>query len=188
MYFLKLLLSYLITSLPMQDSGNLYQIEFKDITGINLIRMSDYIGKKIVILEFNAASPDASKLKSLDTLYRGSKGQFEVIAIPVNDFGTPLERKALESLLKDSLGLTYLFSDSGIAQKSAGSSQHPLLKWLTDVNDNLHFNDDITEDDKMFILSDAGTLYAILNKDFRPNNPLMQTILNNEPINQLSDD
>lgn len=176
----------MITSLPMQDSGSLYQIEFKDITGIDLIRMSNYTGKKLVVLEFNAASPDAFQLKSLDTLYKSSKGQFEVIAIPVNDFGTPMESNALKSMLKDSLRLTYLIGDPGIAQKSAGSSQHPLLKWLTDVNDNLHFDDDITEDGKMFILSDTGTLYAILNKGFRPNNPLMQTILNNEPVNQSS--
>lgn len=180
MNFVILLSSLLLSVSGYTDTSSVYQLNFNDIDG-SIVNMSSYVGKQIIVYEFNAASPDKGQMIALDSLVK-SRSNLAVIAIPVQDFdSTAISEDSLRTLLKDSFQLSYLVTDISNAKKSDSASQHPLLDWMTHVEKNMHFDDDIVADGYMFVISDAGILYSILKKEFSPTGTMMQQILGNQP-------
>ncbi len=51
----------------------------------------------------------------------------------------------------------------GELKKDAKGRQHPLLAWLTDKDQNRHFDQDIETTDKLFFINESGVLYAVLD-------------------------
>ena len=181
MNLLSLLLCSVLMYQPYQNTSRLYDLQFNTLDSSAVVSMSNFEGRQLIIIEFDASNPDRLRLQSLDTLYRNSNGLLSVIAVPAQDFGTPMPYESLKSFLRDTLELSYMISDVAYTQKAAGAAQHALFKWLTNVNENLHFDDDITDEGQMFVISEAGILYAVLHNNLRPNDPLMQSILNIQP-------
>lgn len=162
-----------------QDSTNVYKIRFKAIDSSN-INMSDYAGKQILVVEFDALNPNSAQLQSLDSLAKSRSGSLQVIGIPVNNTDTSISKKTLIKLLRDTLRLSFVISDMGHANKSS-NSQHTLLKWITHVSSNTHFDSDIIDDGRMFMISQAGVLYASLGSITSINGARMLQVLNNQP-------
>jgi len=163
------------------DTSGIYQLQFKNIEGNN-IDMSSYKGKQIILYEFNAANPDRDQMIELDSLFK-SKSNLMVIAIPVKDFsGTSVSIASLNALLKDSLQLSYPVADLSMAGKTAAAQQHTLLDWVTHVEKNEHFNDDIDDEGYMFVISNTGILYSIMKKEINPTGSVMQEVLSNGPL------
>ena len=163
------------------DTSSIYQLQLKSIDN-HIIDMSLYRGKQIIFYEFDAADPDKGQMVSLDSLFK-SKTNLVVIAIPVQDFNnTVVSTDSLNRLLRDSFQVSYPVTDLSMAKKSAGPQQHPLLDWATHLEKNEHFNDDVNEDGYMYVISTTGILYSIVKKEISATGPIMQQILNNEPL------
>lgn len=180
---MKLLILFLFVFCVMhvfaQDIGNVYNLRFKAIDSSN-INMSVYSGTQILVVEFDAVNPDRTELVSLDSLYKSKNGSLQVIGIPVNNTDTLISRKDLIKLLRDSLAVAFVISDFGHAKKSS-NNQHLLLSWITHVRSNTHFDDDIVDDGRMFMISRSGVLYASLGNLSYKNAAVMQQVLNNQP-------
>ena len=157
-YFL--LLNFFLPLFFYQSSVYKIQVETIDGTKVNL---SSYQGKKIIITEFNAANPEISWLKKLDSL-QSSDTSLRVIVVPANDLGGTGNDTKLASLL-NSLSLKILMLKSAFVKKSSGINQHPLFKWLTNVNENTHFDVDVESAKQLFIVSKTGTLYGVLTNN-----------------------
>jgi glutathione peroxidase-family protein len=157
---------------------NPFTIQVREING-DTLQLLSFAGKPTVVYEFNAGSPSTAQLQALDTLYRNSSGQLNVIAIPVQDFSAVSATDSLQQLISQA-GISYSIADTGYAQKSA-ATQQPLLQWITHVELNGHFDDDINEAGKIFVISATGTLYGSLDSTFSCNGPEIQDILNNPP-------
>ena len=163
------------------DTSSIYQLQFAGIDS-NAINMSSYAGKHIILYEFDAAHPDKIQMTSLDTLYKQSSNNLAIIAIPVKDFDSAdISKDSLKALLRDSFQISYPVTDISQARKASAAQQHPLLDWVTHLEKNNHFDDDIAEDGYMFVISDKGVLYSIVKKDISPTGSIMQQVLSNQP-------
>lgn len=139
-----------------------YDLEIKANDG-SIIKLSNYKGKKIVIGEFNAANPDGAQLHFLDSLQRVDKNNLIVIAVPALDFGTinPESEKAMDKFSNLSIIITQPMK----IKKDAKVEQHPLFKWLTNSNDNKHFDNDVLGEGLFFIVDEKGDMKGTLGKE-----------------------
>ena len=154
-----LLLFYLpIFSLP----SSIYDIQVTELGGNN-INLSSYSGKKLVIGFFDGSAPDIDWLQYMDSL-QSLDTSIKIIVMPANDFNVASNDSALVSL-RDSLSLGILMLKPAYVKKSSGNNQHPLCKWLSDVNENTHFDKDIESAGQLFIVNRTGNLYSVLGND-----------------------
>ncbi len=156
-----------------------YDLSFPGLAAGQTIALSQYEGKKLLVVVVNAAAPDAIQLRMLDSLYRKDSSSLSVIAIPVDDFGAPMDDSLLYHDLKDSLALSYILAQTGKGAKAAEGEQHVLLQWLTHVEDNSHFDKDITEEGRAYLLSETGSLYGLFAKEVTSSeleNAIQQTV------------
>ena len=162
------------------DTSSIYQLQFEGIDN-NIIDMSSYINEQIIVFEFDAANPDRQQIIALDSLYKNSNN-LVIIAVPVKDFdSTAISNDSLRIILKDSLQVSYPVTGISLAQKDS-PGQHPLLNWVTHLESNNHFNDDINDAGYMFVISKTGILYSIMEKEISPSGATMQEIIINQPL------
>ena len=139
--------------------SSIYDIQVETIDG-KTVNLSVYKGKTIIVAEFNAAQPDRASLQYIDSLQMVNKSSV-VIAVPALDFGGTANEKSIVAL-RDSLGLQILITKPAFVKKTAGKIQQELFKWLTDVNNNRHFDYEVEEPWQLFIINSKGTLYSLL--------------------------
>jgi len=65
-----------------------------------------------------------------------------------------------------------------MGRKINGTSQHPLLKWVTNKPENGHFEHDVDESGDLFVISETGRLFAVLKQGSLPAANVMHDILN----------
>jgi glutathione peroxidase len=176
-----LLFVLLVTDCFAQDSSNVHSIHFKGIDGSD-IDMSTYKGKQVLLLVFTASNPNRTQLISLDSLYKSRRESLQVIGVPVNNSDTSIKKNSLVKLLRDTLNLSFVISDISKAKKSEGNKQHSLLKWISHVNLNKHFDYDIRDNDEMYMISKTGILYALVARPMSLNGETMRHILENQPL------
>ena len=140
---------------------DIYSIRFPDYNGTQ-VNMSIYRNKKIIITAFNAKSPDISFLRYLNQL-QIKYPSVQVIAIPATDFAG-LENIAELGKLKDTEKLRIIIGKPSLVQQKNTKQQHPLFQWLTQKEQNNHFNIDVESTEQLYLVSSKGTLYAVLDK------------------------
>ena len=147
---------FLLLLLVHFESG-IYSINVVTLTG-DSTNLSDFAGKKIIVLAFDPGDSDISILQRLSSL-QDADSSVQVIEVPGNDLGQAISDSALESI-RESLSSNILFLKPALVKKDEQENQHPLFKWLTDVNANMHFDVDVDQSSKLFIISKGGTLYS----------------------------
>ena len=155
-----------------------YSIQFSALDGTTINTQSS-MNKRLIVVAFDAAHPIRAQLEALDSLYRNSNNGIMVIGIPVNDFSPAPSAVSLIGLLGDSLKVS--FPIAAISKGTAGSGQHPLIRWLTTVSPKNHFNVSYSTSGQIFVVAPNGLLYAVLD----PQTPIgghdMQHVLSNWP-------
>lgn len=134
-----------------------YDIEFQSLDD-RQISMTDYKGKKILIATIDVGKPSARQFAFLDSLQEVSK-DLQIMIIPSSDQSSANEDQVKE--FSRATKSTLLVGKSAKLEKRAGESQHKLYQWLTNVENNLHFNND-GEAGRYFLVSAKGTLYATM--------------------------
>lgn len=158
--------------LSFEHFNSFYDITLRNLDD-ELISLSNYRGKKIVITSFNANAPDTSILRFIDSLDKVDTGMI-VIAVPAIDSGGSDDPSIIKQL-RDSLHLTLVLSHFAQIKRQPVGKQLHLFKWLTDVNENGHFNIDSPEEGQWFVLNRNGLLYSVLPKAV-PNTVLIDVI------------
>lgn len=154
---------YLLLILSIFSTEEPYQFSFSTITGQEQT-LTAGAGKKIVIVAFNGLNPDISQLSYLDSLYQSDTTKYFPVAVPALDFDSSFSTADLKTLLIDSLHFSFTITAPMLVKKSNGESQSPLFKWLTNVSGNTHFDRDVEGEGQLFIISENGTLYSILER------------------------
>lgn len=159
--------------------SSLYQLK---LTGLDNreFYLARFMGKKIIIVAFDAGNPDVRQLQSLDTLYRKQSQRLVVVAVPVQDFHQPLPEKDLLRILQDSMKLSYPITKVCKAKKDVAGNQQAIFQWLTDKGSNRHFNAPVEEDGQVFVISETGVLYATLRKNSLPTGKEMSEVLSRQ--------
>lgn len=138
----------------------LYDISIELIDGTTII-MDRYKENKIIILTFNPAKPNEKQFSFLDSLQKNNK-TLKVLAIPSLNMGSTVPISSLQAF-KQKLNLDMAIAKPVNASKSSESNQHKLYKWLTNVTENSHFDYDANVEGQIFIVSEKGTLFAVLS-------------------------
>lgn len=139
--------------------SNLYDLNVQSVSGSTLL-MSSYSGKKIAVVVFDPAAVNNSFLHSIDSL---SGNKLKIIAVPANELGMATTASLIT--LSQSFSSSMVMLRPCYVKKNAGVNQEPLLKWLTNVSENGHFDNDVSATGQIFLVNQSGVLYAVLNSD-----------------------
>ncbi len=141
------------------SQNGFYDLQVKDING-DTLSLASFSNKKIVFTPLSAAKPDTSQLITLEILQKANTG-IVFIAVPADDFDGPGESQQLR-LFQNQFCPSVMMTSPIQVSKSSGLNQHPLFKWLTDVNRNAHFDKDATKDGQLFMVATGAKLYSVL--------------------------
>jgi len=140
---------------------SLYSLQIQTIDG-KTISLANFKGKKII---FSVTSPEklhSKKLNFLDSV-QVANPHVEVIVIPAEDFSGS-SNAGLLATIKNSAPSRLVVMGSAKVKKDKKAEQHELMKWLTDTTYNNHFNAEVKTDDQLYIVSESGILYSVLEK------------------------
>ncbi|EDO25595.1 predicted protein [Nematostella vectensis] len=136
------------------DTNSLYHIQIKSIDGKE-INLSDYKGKKIVIVNVASKCGFTPQYEGLQKLYDTYKDKLMVIGVPCNQFGTqePGTSEQIQSFCQLNYGVTFLITEK-VAVK--GAQQHPLYAWLTKKELNGKKNSSVKWNFQKYLIDEEG--------------------------------
>jgi glutathione peroxidase-family protein len=144
---------------PAFSQSTIYDLDVQTPDG-NIIKFSNYKGQKILIVSMTADNLTTKNLNFWDSLQR-SNSPLVVVLIPANDLGKPVDDSTIKAI-NGNLSKNLILSASVQVKKAEGQSQDPILQWLTHSDQNAHFNTDVTTNEQIYVVSESGVLYAVL--------------------------
>lgn len=155
--------------------GSIYETSVETSDGATL-NMSLFQNRKILVTVIKAEKPDTTQLNKLDSLQQADSS-VTIIAVPTNEFGGNGTNSGIAGIINTRTP-SFIITKIEQTRKSAGPDQHPLFKWLTNVQENGHFDTDITGLGQIFLVSRSGTLFGVLSAESDPG--LLSELLNVE--------
>lgn len=174
---MKLLFSIIIASALYVNDRNLYDINFENING-TITEMKTLSEKRVLVLVVNAAAPDINWVLLVDSVAHVDTLASKLIVIPALDLLPDLQKVSADTLSVRFAGLIergIIVSKPSLVKVSAKASQHRLLKWLTDVNENRHFDVHEVKEGQLFMINERGILYGVHARKFNAG-PLRNTM------------
>ena len=106
-----------------------YDLEAKSIDG-NIIKMSDFKDKNILIVNVASKCGYTPQYKGLQELYKTHKDKLHILAFPSNDFlgQEPGSNKEIKNFCEVNFGVQFDIFEK-ISGK--GSEVHPIYRWLS---------------------------------------------------------
>ncbi len=153
-----ILLHFIVSALPPLD---IYKIQFTSIDDQN-ISMSNFEGKRILVVSIKAPKAGVAEFKYLDSL-QNAVSDLQIIIVPVIDEFRQTGKTAV-SAAKRLLKSNVIVAQSSQVRKNAEKYQHPLFQWLTSASNNAHFDMD-GKPGQYYLISAEGTLYGVLDND-----------------------
>lgn len=151
-----------------------FDFEYTTING-QIKQMNEFAGKKIVVivLPVTQTENDVAHLQLLDSLSKQYADQYTMIGIPSIEDGFEEEsadslKVWYQSLLGDKVILT-----AGMYTKKSSYLQHPLFRWLTHKDANMHFDEDVEGPGEMFFINEQGELYGVFSPQIELNEQLL---------------
>lgn len=152
------------------------ELSFKRING-DSVWLSGFAGKKVVFVVAPLSQTD-SNFTPLQNFLNKYKDSVQVIGIvSIEDGYQPSNVIALQSMYNNS-GI--LLTEGMYTRKGSGANQSALLRWLTDKNNNRHFDMDVRGIGQKFFVTGKGRLYAVMSPQVSFNAPIMSAIMNSQ--------
>lgn len=130
------------------------------------IHLSEYQGKKILLVNTASNSGYSMQYQSLEQLHQLYKDSLVIIAVPSNSFNNePFDDSTISAYLNANYPATYI-----IAGKSEiiGDSAIPLYQWLVDQSLNGQVNNEIKGDFQKFLIDNTGKLVGVFAPSVDP--------------------
>jgi glutathione peroxidase len=152
-------------------AGDIYQFSVPGIDG-GMIHLSDFRGKKILLVNIASNSPYAKQLASLEQLYEQYKDSLVVIAFPSNDFGNePADNAMLKGMLTMKYGAQFLVARKDIV---SGAGMSGLFNWLTHGGLNGTMSRPVEADFQKYLINTKGQLVAFFMPFVDPMDQIMR--------------
>ncbi len=160
----------------MQSTQSIYDISINSLTG-EPINLSDFNGKKILIVNTASECGFTSQYKGLEELYDAYKDKLVVIGVPCNQFGgqEPGTAIQIQSFCKLNYGVTFLMTEK-IDVK--GEKQHPLYAWLTKKELNGVSNSSVKWNFQKYLINEKGQLIDYYYSITKPMSNKIVNLLN----------
>lgn len=152
---------FIFYSSQIFSQSSIYDLYIQKPEG-DSISMSMFKGNKILIIAVSQDNLQKSDLNFWDSV-QISNAPLVVILVPADDFGKTVDDSTI-AVIKSNLSTNIILSDDVLVKKSEGQNQDPILQWLTHTDENTHFNAEITSGKQIYVVSESGVLYAVLEK------------------------
>jgi len=152
------------------------------ITGLNgsTHTLGEYQGKKIaiIILPPTANSKDSTLLLKVDSIALANISRLKIIAVPSFDDGyTENNQKMLTNFYQSMIDSSILVSQPLYTHKTSGTQQDALFNWLTHVDRNTHFDNDVKGAGNLFLINEQGKLIGVFEPGALRNNKFLNRLL-----------
>ncbi len=148
------------------SKSSFYDLSYTDING-NKVSMSEYKGKKILIVNTASKCGYTPQYKDLEKLYEERKGNLVIIGFPANDFlgQEPGSNKEIAEFCSTNYNITFPMSEK-ITVK--GDEMHPVYKWLTDKDINGWNTQEPKWNFHKYLVNENGELIKVFPSGVKP--------------------
>ena len=174
MQTLKKIIPFIIgffVSSPLQAQQSIYEIQIMDINN-NLIKLSEFKGKYILVVNVASKCGFTPQYKDLETLYNKYSNKLVIIGVPCNQFGgqEPGSEAEIQSFCANNYNVSFLLTKKANVR---GKNIHPLYRWLTNKELNGKFGTTVKWNFQKYLIDTKGNL---VNYFYSTTNPLSDKI------------
>jgi glutathione peroxidase len=143
-----------------------YDFPIKDIKG-NAFDLSQFRGKKILLVNAASACGLTPQYKQLEELYEAHKDKVEVIGLPCNDFGAqePGSPQEIEQFCEVNFGVTFPLTEK---VQILGDNPHPLYRFLMSKELNGHSDSEVKWNFQKYLIDESGHLISVIHPQVEP--------------------
>lgn len=169
MQLLLILVSWLLTS-------SIYNIQFKNIDGVSQ-SMSQYQGKKILIVNIATGSGRVSQLAGLQQLQQRYADSLVVIGFPSNSFYHEARSNAeIKQFCQSQYGVSFLLAEKN---PISGLDIQPVYRWLTTLSENGVMGHPVGADFQKFLINETGKLIGVFSPAVDPMSNELTSVISN---------
>ena len=161
---MKTLLLTLLLSATL--TGSIYDFKVPGLLG-NEIDLSQFKGKKIMIVNTASKCGLTPQYEGLEALYKKYDGKLVIIGFPANNFGNqePGGKEEIAEFCKKNYGVSFPMADK-VSVK--GDDISPLFKWLVDEAAKKGITDPISWNFTKFLVDEKGELVTVFSPKTKP--------------------
>ena len=147
-------------------SQSFYELSIPSIENKE-IKMSDFKGKYILIVNVASYCGYTSQYADLQKLSQKYASQLVVLAVPCNQFGSqePGSEKEIKAFCESKFDVTFPMTEKVNVK---GKNQHPLYAWLTNKEQNGLDNFVVSWNFNKFLINGDGELIAYFKSGVNP--------------------
>lgn len=151
----------------LQVPFNFYDLEIMALDSQETIKMSDFKGKKLLLVNVASKCGYTYQYKELQELHEKYGDKVQVIGFPCNQFlfQEPGSSEQIQNFCSANYGVTFPLSTK-ISVK--GSNQHPVYSWLTLKKYNGVEDYTVSWNFNKFLISEDGKLMAHFGSKVEP--------------------
>jgi len=157
----------LINDKHLKPLSTIYDIQICNNKGES-IYLSDYKGKKILLVNTASNCGFTAQYEELQTLYKKYDGKLVIIGFPSNDFRhqEPNGDSEIEKFCKINFGVSFpIMKKSGVVK---GEKQNEMYKWLSDSSKNGWCNQQPTWNFCKYLVDENGILTHFFKQTISP--------------------
>lgn len=152
----------------ISPATSIYDISIESLDEKSTIKLSDYKGKYIVIVNTASECGYTYQYKDLETFYETYKNNnIVVLGCPCNQFGGQEPGTAAEigAFCQKNYGVTFPLTEK---IDVTGSNKHPLYQWLTQKSHNGKADYEVKWNFNKFIINPEGKLSEFYGSKVKP--------------------
>lgn len=152
------------------SAATIYHLSLNSLDGKSKINLSDFKGKKILIVNTASECGFTPQYEGLQKLYEQYGSKLAIVGTPCNQFGNqePGDSGAIRGFCQKNYGVTFPISQKLDVR---GSNQHPLYAWLTQKKQNGVLEAEVRWNFNKFLISESGKLLAYFPSNVTPDSP-----------------
>lgn len=152
----------------------IYDIKIKNIDG-GTTALSSYYGMKMVfvVLSGNETDGELDQLAAFRTKYRDSAAVFGIPSI--EDGYSESKKDLVKARYKGKI--PGLILTEGMYTRKASAGQAELMQWFTHVDQNKHYDQEITGPGWKFFFDEVGEMYAAMNPQALLTSSIIQRVM-----------
>jgi glutathione peroxidase len=166
-----------ILSILLVSTMSVYDFKVPGLDG-NTIDLSQYKGKKILIVNTASKCGYTPQYSDLEKLYEKYKDKLVIVGFPANNFGQqePGSNTEIKEFCLKNYGVTFPMADK---VDVIGDNIHPLFKYLTDEAKKLGVADPVIKwNFTKFLVDENGKLIAVFPSKVTPMDDQITKYLN----------
>jgi glutathione peroxidase len=158
---------------PSQSAAaakSIYDIQLKSLDGASQINLSQYKGKKILIVNTASKCGYTPQYAELQQLSEKFADKLIIIGCPCNQFmeQEPGGSEEIATFCQKNYGVTFPISEKLDVK---GSKQHPLYRWLCNKSENGALDATVGWNFNKFLINEQGQLIAYYPSGVKPMGP-----------------